>query len=108
MGGSMLRENNLSDDWLISVLMWRAWRPSRGGKVVEGCPTNPFPQGKPEMVMGWFVDGIDQCAVHTPDNSRIAKWWFSFVDPSSISCSFTGLYLYRSNGELSPIAVPGG
>ena len=41
MGDSMLRENNLSDDWLISVLMWRAWRPSRGGKVVEDCPTNP-------------------------------------------------------------------
>ena len=60
------------------------------------------------MVMGWFVDAIDPCAVHTPDNSRLAKWWLSFVDPSSISRSFTGLYLYRSNGELSPIAAPGG
>ena len=41
MADSMLRENNLTDDWLISVLMWSAWRPSRGGNVVEGYPTNP-------------------------------------------------------------------
>jgi len=72
-------------------------------------PHKPFfPQGKPVMVMGWFVDGIDQSAVHTPDNSRIAKCLFSFVDPSSISRSLIGLYLFCSNGELSSIVAPGG
>ena len=40
MPDSILRENNLTDDWLISVLIRRAWRPSRGGVVVEGYPTN--------------------------------------------------------------------
>ena len=57
--------------------------------------------------MGWFVDGIDLCAVHTPDDSRIAKWWLSFVDPTSTSRSFTCFYLYRPNAELSAIAAAG-
>ena len=60
------------------------------------------------MVMGWFVDAIDPCAVHTPDNSRLAKWWLSFVVPRSISLSFTGLFLYRLNGVSSPVAAPVG
>ena len=89
--------------------MRRWWRPSERWQGSGWRPHPPcFSKGNPVVGMGWFVDGIDKCSVHTPDNTRIAKWWFSFVDPSSISRSFTGLYLYCSNGELSPIAAPRG
>ena len=57
------------------------------------------------MGMGWFVDGIDQCAFHPPVDSRLAKWWLSFVDPSSTSRSLTCFYLNSPNAELSAIAA---
>ena len=59
------------------------------------------------MGMGLFVDGIDQCAVHPPVDSRLAKWWPSFGDLSSTSRSLTCFYLYRPNAELSAIAAAG-
>ena len=89
--------------------MRRWWRPSERWEGSGWRPHPPrFSKGNPVVGMGWFVDGIDKCAVHTPDDSRIAKWWLSFVDPSSISRSLTCFYLYRPSGDLFPIAAAGG
>ena len=106
---SRFRDNDFTCDWLIAVLMRRWWRPSERwqGSGWRPHPTR-FSKGNPVVGMGWFVDGIDQCAVHTPDDSRIAKWWLSFVGPSSISRSLTCFYLYHPNGQLFPIAAAGG
>ena len=109
MQDSRFLENDFTCDWLSAVLMRRWWRPSERWQGSGWRPHPPrFSKGNPVVGMGWFVDGIDQCAVHTPDDSRIAKWWLSFVDPSSISRSLTCFYLYRPSGDLFPIAAAGG
>ena len=109
VGDSRFRDNDFTCDCLIAVLMRRWWRPSERWQGSGWRPHPPrFSKGNPVVGMGWFVDGIDKCAVHTPADSRIAKWWLSFVDPSSISRSLTCFYLYRPSGDLFPIAAAGG
>ena len=108
MEDSTLREKDLTGDWLSAVLMWRGCRLSKRWQGSGGSPhPSLFPEGNPVIGMGWFVDGIDQCAVDTPDDCRIAKWWPSFVEPSSFSHALISFYLYRPIGELSPFPAAG-
>ena len=65
-----LREMDLTGDWQSSVLMWKGWPPLRGGKLAVGDPTPPSFLGQASDGYCFFVDGIVQCAVHAPDDSR--------------------------------------
>ena len=86
MEDSTLREKDLTGDWLSAVLMWRGCRLSKRWQGSGGSPhPSLFPEANPVIGMGWFVDWIDQCAVHTPDDCRIAKWWPPSWSPSAIA-----------------------
>jgi len=98
----------------ISLVIGRAlcWcgkggHPLRGGKLAVGDPTHPsFLRAIQWWVLLFCWWDCPMCRSCTWWLSG-PKWSLSFMDPRSISCFLTFFYLYRPNGELSPIAAGG-